>query len=320
MYHRHAGSTSAESTSDRRSFVIASGMKSTFAATLATATSKQSSHEKPTRMPRAPTRERMDLSTFALVESRSASVSRAKISAKARHVMTMAKITFPMAPLLSPPRPSLARYSSMPNMMHQEKTKLHTRRIQSETRPSSVPPTPMTLRRKIAPAKSVPITAKTIISNPGISNSSGKLPSALGRRPWTAKRMHCTARNERVSPKTSSSVSSVSSSHISSVFSFTPSPSAMYHSRPKFITLKRHHSSTAARGSTRSEPMRLSLNCCCRLHHAAMEEKPVMCPSSTAQHFMSSSMVSRPSSRSWPSSDRGGKHLEGHGDGRQRET
>mmetsp|Transcript_12088 Transcript_12088/g.34608 ORF Transcript_12088/g.34608 Transcript_12088/m.34608 type:complete len:246 (-) Transcript_12088:428-1165(-) len=187
----------------------------------------------------------------------------------------------------SPAMPRRSKYASTVNMTDQAKMKLLTTENMT---PKPFLAFPYSTIMKAPRAAATPTQLKIADWPRLMSCPSGTLPSSFGRTPVSAKRNHCTTRKEIVRPTMSSVVSSISSSQSSSCSSMWPSKIPT-RSRMASVNLCRAQSTKKAVGMTRKAPNTLSSKTCWNMHHALIDEKPVMWPSSVAQHFRSNSIL-----------------------------
>mmetsp|Transcript_86144 Transcript_86144/g.263674 ORF Transcript_86144/g.263674 Transcript_86144/m.263674 type:complete len:361 (+) Transcript_86144:753-1835(+) len=256
-----------------------------------TALSKHFSHEKPINMPSVSTsstmesRTRRDDPSCFCPSSESAIGSSMKMQPKPMAVIASPATTNPKAsPFRAYPRSS--KIALTENMMAHAKMKLLARENSFAAKPFQEP---NAFWRKLPAAKHMPITMRKIDPLMFRSWPSGKFPSPSGNMPPIPKRMPWTSTKDTVRAMTSSMVSSTSSSHNFSYSSSQPSHFTSQ-SRTTSVPMCTAHKTPPATMATIIEPTKLSLNTCCSVHQASIDEKPVMCPSNVAQHFKSSSI------------------------------
>mmetsp|Transcript_95931 Transcript_95931/g.271217 ORF Transcript_95931/g.271217 Transcript_95931/m.271217 type:complete len:388 (-) Transcript_95931:115-1278(-) len=280
MCMRQAGMTVAARSTARASFVSEGLMRrsraSIVSAMLSTAVSKAFSQEKPMSTAMALITERAAVSTSWPVESRSATLSRRKIKARATAVTNRFRtISFSM------PASSVKKW---PAMNQSEEKKTHQAKVIATMFFSCAPMEPRPylryrIRRSSSAAKKKPRARSIRVCRrvwlPGTASS----PSGVGMTPPTRNRRLCTRTKDPARPTTSSSVSAVSSSHMVSFSSLTPSPMTATVSRMRSVSLPSVKITAQENGNTNNVHRNVLGTCDWRTAKALIAANPVMCPS-----------------------------------------
>mmetsp|Transcript_62146 Transcript_62146/g.173620 ORF Transcript_62146/g.173620 Transcript_62146/m.173620 type:complete len:347 (-) Transcript_62146:385-1425(-) len=294
MCRYHAGTTMPANPIDNSILVQCAGSTWTVIEISATATSNAFSHATPIRIPMALIMARIASSMLSSTCLKSWTISKQKIMIKAMIVTHSACVTCFVIPCCSP-NIAAARYQSVPKNRDHAKVMPMTffvwrvslgidflmKSTRSASKSASTAPT----------ATRWPASSRVCPASTGPGSS----PSSFGSVPPRAKRVAWMKQNDTARPTTSSSVSSVSSSHIASCSCFSLSPISATRSLTASVARPVMKITTHGKGAIMNACTGVVAICTCSTAKAWMAAKPVMWPRRMAKVFNLASMTSRSS-------------------------